>query len=169
MSTKKEPTGPIAVFFHWLELLLKTLVAIGNGLMLLIVFAQVITRYLFGYTPYFGEELARYLFVWVVFLSLPLVARYGGHMCIETLTSRVHGSTLKTLNILADVFTIIFMSIMVWCGVQMVIRTSFQTSPAMMIPMSWVYSVIPFGCAIMLLYTVMNLIDVLKTPAKDIG
>lgn len=151
-----------------LDKLLKALIIVGNGLMLLLVFGQVITRYIFNYTPHFGEELARYLFVWVVFLSLPLVAKYGGHMAIETLTSRVHGATLKFLNILADFFTIAFLLIMVVCGIEMVMRTTYQTSPAMMIPMSWVYSVIPFGCAIMLIYVVANLINVLKTPAKDI-
>ena len=87
-------------------------------------------------------------------------------MAIETLTSRVHGATLKFLNIMADLFTIAFLAIMVVCGIQMVMRTSYQTSPAMMSPMSWVYAVIPFGCAVMLLYVVMNLIDVLKTPAN---
>ena len=153
--------------FDGLDKILKALVIIGNGLMLLLVFGQVITRYVFNYTPHFGEELARYLFVWVVFLSLPLVAKTGGHMAIETLTSRVHGATLKFLNILADIFTIAFLLIMVVCGVEMVMRTSYQTSPAMMIPMSWVYSVIPFGCAVMLLYVVQNLIKVLKTPAAD--
>lgn len=151
-----------------LDKLLKALVILGNGLMLLLVFGQVITRYIFNYTPHFGEELARYLFVWVVFLSLPLVAKYGGHMAIETLTSRVKGATLKTLNILADVFTMAFLLIMVVCGIEMVMRTSYQTSPAMMIPMSWVYSVIPFGCAVMLIYVVENFITVLKTPASEL-
>ena len=153
--------------FDGLDKILKLLVIVGNGLMLLLVFGQVITRYVFNYTPHFGEELARYLFVWVVFLSLPLVAKTGGHMAIETLTSRVHGATLKFLNILADIFTIAFLLIMVVCGVEMVMRTSYQTSPAMMIPMSWVYSVIPFGCGVMLLYVVQNLVKVLKTPAAE--
>ncbi len=149
------------------EKVLKALVIVANGLMLLLVFGQVITRYVFGWTPHFGEELARYLFVWVVFLSLPLVARTGGHMCIETLTSRVRGNTLKTLNILADIFSIVFLGIMVWFGIRMVMLAAFQTSPAMMIPMSWVYVVIPFGCAIMLLHVVSNLVRVLKTPADE--
>lgn len=154
-------------FFTWLEKLLKFLVVIGNGVMLLLVFAQVITRYCFNYTPYFGEELARYLFVWVVFLSLPLVARYGGHMAIETLTSRAKGSFLKSLNIIADIFSIVFLAIMVVCGIQMVIRTNYQTSPALMIPMSWVYVVIPFGCAVMLLYVLRNLVKTIQTPGSE--
>ena len=148
--------------------MLKALVIVANAAMLLLVFGQVITRYVFGWTPHFGEELARYLFVWVVFLSLPLVARYGGHMCIETLTSRVKGATLKTLNILADIFSIAFLSIMVWNGVRMVMLADFQTSPAMMIPMSWVYVVIPFGCGVMLFYVLGNLMRVLKTPAAEL-
>ena len=153
---------------RFLEKMLKALVIVANAAMLLLVFGQVITRYVFGWTPHFGEELARYLFVWVVFLSLPLVARYGGHMCIETLTSRVKGATLKTLNILADIFSIAFLSIMVWNGVRMVMLADFQTSPAMMIPMSWVYVVIPFGCGVMLLYVHGNLVRVLKTPAAEL-
>ncbi len=151
-----------------LEKFLKAIVIVANGLMLLLVFGQVITRYIFAWTPAWGEELSRYLFVWVVFLSLPLVASYGGHMCIETLTSRVHGATLKFLNIVADAFSIVFLGIMVYYGCIMVSRTSFQTSPAMQIPMSWVYVVIPFGCAVMLLYVVLNLIKLLKTPADQV-
>ena len=154
--------------FKFFENLLKTLVIVANAAMLLLVFGQVITRYVFGWTPHFGEELARYLFVWVVFLSLPLVARYGGHMCIETLTSRVKGRMLKTLNILADIFSIAFLSIMVWNGARMVALADFQTSPAMMIPMSWVYVVIPFGCGVRLLYVIGNLARVLRTPAAEL-
>lgn len=150
-----------------LDAALKWLVILANGGMLLLVFAQVISRYGFGYTPSYGEELARYLFVWVVFLSLPLVARHGGHMCIETITSRVRGTTLRILNILADICSMAFLGIMVWQGILMVERTSFQTSPAMQIPMSWVYVVIPFGCGVMLLHVVGNFIGLLRAPAGD--
>lgn len=154
-------------FVIFFENILKFLVIIANGAMLLIVFGQVVTRYCFGWTPHYGEELARYLFVWVVFLALPLVAKKGGHMCIETLTSRFTGMKLKVLRILSDVFSISFLTIMVCCGIRMVELSSFQTSPAMQIPMSWVYMVIPFGCGIMLLYSVVDLTRVLKTPASE--
>ena len=148
----------------FLESLLKKLVITAIGLMLLLVFAQVITRYLFGYTPSFGEELARYLFVWVVFLSLPLVAKAGGHMAIETLTSRISGTPLKVCRLAADIFSMVFLAIMTRNGVIMVSRAHFQTSPAMMVPMSYVYAVIPFGCAVMLLYVVGNFFRTLRGP-----
>ncbi len=152
----------------FLESLLKKLVITAIGLMLLLVFAQVITRYLFGYTPSFGEELARYLFVWVVFLSLPLVAKAGGHMAIETLTSRISGTPLKVCRLAADIFSMVFLAIMTWNGVIMVSRAHFQTSPAMMVPMSYVYAVIPFGCAVMLLYVVGNFFRTLRGPSAPL-
>jgi len=42
------------------------------SVMLIVIFAQVVTRYSFGYTPEWSEELARFLFVWVVFLGSAL-------------------------------------------------------------------------------------------------
>ena len=76
----------MSAIIRYLEKVLKFLVITAIGLMLLIVFFQVISRYVFNYTPSFAEELSRYLFVWIVFLSLPLVAQTGGHMAIETIS-----------------------------------------------------------------------------------
>ena len=152
----------------FIDSILKTGTILCIGVMLILVFGQVISRYCFGYTPSWGEELSRYLFVWTVFLSIPLLARSGGHMAIETLTSRIHGAKLKLCRILADIFTLCFLGIMVWHGSRMVMLAQFQTSAAMEIPMSWVYAVIPFGCFVMLLYTAENLIQVLRTPAEQV-
>lgn len=147
------------------EKVLNFTVAALIGLMMVWVFVQVITRYVFSYTPSFGEELARYMFVWIVFLSLPVVAKKGGHMAIEMITLRLKGMPLKVCRIIADSFTITFLIMMVYQGVLMVQRASFQTSPALEISMSWVYIVIPVGCFIMLLNVLSDFLKLLRTPA----
>ncbi len=86
-------------------------------------------------------------------------------MAIETLTSRIQGFPLKLCRIAADLFSITFLSIMTIQGIRMVQIQNFQTSAALRIPMSWVYVVIPFGCAVMLLYVVLHLIETVRTPA----
>ena len=158
----------MAALMAYIEKALKFLVITAIGLMLGIVFLQVISRYVFNYTPSFAEELSRYLFVWVVFLSLPLVAKSGGHMAIETITSRIQGAKLKACRVLADVFTIIFLGIMTVYGVRMVQIANFQTSPAMVIPMSWVYVVIPVGCAIMCVNVVLHFVTLLRTAPENV-
>lgn len=152
----------------YIEKILKFMVVSAIGLMLSIVFLQVISRYVFNYTPSFAEELSRYLFVWVVFLSLPLVAKGGGHMAIETITSRIKGTKLKVCRVLADSFTIIFLVLMTVYGIRMVSIANFQTSPAMVIPMSWVYVVIPVGCAIMCLNVIAHLLELLRTAPENV-
>lgn len=150
------------------EKVLNFAVAALIGLMMVWVFVQVITRYLFSYTPSFGEELARYMFVWIVFLSLPVVAKKGGHMAIEMVTLRLQGAPLKVCRLIADSFTIIFLVMMVYQGALMVQRASFQTSPALEISMSWVYIVIPIGCFIMLLNVLSDFYKLLRTPAEQL-
>lgn len=152
----------------FIENILKALVVLSIGIMLAIVFLQVISRYAFNYTPSFAEELSRYLFVWTVFLSLPLVAKTGGHMAIETITSRISGTKLKTCRVLADIFTFVFLFIMVYYGFKMVQLAHFQTSPAMVIPMSYVYIVIPVGCLIMALNLVGDFVKLVQTPADQV-
>ncbi len=158
----------MSTFFAYIEKILKILVTTAIGMMLAIVFLQVISRYVFSFTPSFAEELSRYLFVWIVFLSLPLVAKNGGHMAIETLTSRIKGAKLKFCRVLADIFTIAFLLVMVWNSIKMVQIAHFQTSPALVVPMSYVYSVIPFGCAIMCIYVVNDFITLLRTAPEDV-
>ncbi len=158
----------MSTFFAFIEKILKILVTTAIGMMLSIVFLQVISRYVFSFTPSFAEELSRYLFVWVVFLSLPLVAKNGGHMAIETLTSRIKGKKLKVCRVLADIFTITFLVVMIWNSVRMVQIAHFQTSPALILPMSYVYSVIPFGCTIMCMYVIHDFITLLRTAPEDV-
>lgn len=136
--------------------------------MMVWVFIQVIGRYVFNYTPSYGEELARYLFVWIVFLSLPVVAKRGGHMAIEMITIRLKGSALKAVRFCSAVFTISFLLIMVIQGAKMVERASFQTSPALEISMSWIYLAIPIGCFIMLLNVLDDFIKLLRAPSAEL-
>lgn len=137
-------------------------VTAGIGLMLIIIFLQVISRYFFGHTASYSEEISRYLFVWVVFLSLPVVSRQGGHMAVGLLAERFTGEKLRRLKIAGGLCSGAFLVIMVYQGIRMVFLASWQTSPAMEIPMSYIYIAIPMGCAAMLLVTIDELIGIIK-------
>ncbi len=151
-----------------LEKILKAVIVILIGAMLVWVCAMVPARYFWGYTPSYGEELSRYMFVWVVFLSLPIVAKAGGHMAIETITSRITGAKLKFARIWAGIFTLLFLSMMTYYGGLMVVKAWYQTSPGLGISMSYVYLSIPLGCGLMLLNVLNSFIKLLRTPAVNV-
>ena len=154
-------------FLDILEKGLKAVVILLIGFLMLWVCALVPTRYLFNHTPAYGEELSRYVFVWIVFLCLPILARTGGHMAIETITARLSGFKLKVCRLTADVFTLIFLAIMIWQGGFMIGRASFQTSPGLGLSMSWVYLSIPLGCGIMFLNVLRNFLSMLSRPSEE--
>ena len=130
--------------------------------MLFFTFIQVVARYLFESSLVYSEELSRYLFVWTVFLGLPVVAKRGGHMAVTALSGRLKGAAARMMSVAAYLVGIVFMATMIVQGFEMVQRTSQQLSPAMEISMSWVYLAIPIGSFFMMLQMVSDLIALLR-------
>lgn len=149
--------NPMKKLLILMEKVFAFLAMVGMGLMLTIIFVQVISRYFFGYTASWSEELSRYIFVWVTFLSLPVVSHQGGHMIVGVLTERFKGEKLRLLLITGALCSSAFLAIMVWQGIRMIQLATWQTSPAMEIPMSYMYYSIPLGCGAMLLITLDEL------------
>ena len=142
--------------------ILQKIIIGAMAFMLFFTFIQVVARYLFESSLVFSEELSRYLFVWTVFLGLPVVAKRGGHMAVTALSGRLKGAAARAMSIAAYLVGIAFMATMIVQGVEMVQRTSQQLSPAMEISMSWVYLAIPIGSLFMMLQMVSGLMALLR-------
>lgn len=139
--------------------------------MLALIFVQVVTRYCFGYTAEWSEELARFLFVWVVFLGSALVMGESGHLAVEFVPLHYKGKPFgKVLEILINVASYAFILLLLVQGAKMTKVMTFQTSPGLEISMSYVYAVIPVSCALMLLYVIRDTMRIIKgiyTPPKE--
>ena len=131
--------------------------------MLVTIFAQVITRYGFGYTPEWSEEWARSLFVYVVFLGSALIMGESGHLAVEFLPNHFKGTLVgKLLKLLYLVCGYLFVAILLTQGTKMTQVMSFQTSPGLEISMSYIYAVIPVSGCLMLLYLIRDTLRFLK-------
>ena len=132
-------------------------------LMLIIIFGQVITRYCFDFTPEWSEEIARFLFVWVVFLGSALIMGESGHLAVEFLPNHFKDKAFgKVLQVIINLAGYVFTLILLFQGAKMTKVMTFQTSPGLEIPMSYVYVVIPVSCFLMLLYLVKDSIKIVK-------
>jgi TRAP-type C4-dicarboxylate transport system permease small subunit len=126
---------------------------VAMSVMLVIIFAQVVTRYLFNYTPEWSEELARFLFVWVGFLGSALIMGESGHLAVQFLPDKFKGTALGTvLDIVINACGYVFIGLLLTQGWKMTSIMTFQRAPGLDIPMSWVYVIIPVSCVLMLLY-----------------
>lgn len=64
-------------------------VVVTLGMMTTLVTAQVITRYGFNSSIDSADELSRLFFVWSIFLAIPHGVKYGTHVGIDLLISRL--------------------------------------------------------------------------------
>ena len=82
--------------FVLIRKILYTVSISAMSLMLVIIFMQIISRYIFGYTFEWSEELARFLFVWVVFIGSALIIGDKGHMAVTLLSGKLNGTIAGT-------------------------------------------------------------------------
>src|SRR6218665_1102432 len=61
----------------------------GLAVMALMVFANVVLRYLFNSGITLTEEVARLIFVWLTFLGSIVALRHGTHLGMDTIVARV--------------------------------------------------------------------------------
>ena len=130
-------------------------------IMLLIIFFQVITRYIFGHSFEWSEEIARFLFVWVVFLGSALIMGESGHLAVRMLPERFKDTTAGfVLEIFINFCSYVFILMLIVQGSKMTSTMTFQTAPALGISMSWVYCIIPISGFLMLLYLIKDTIKI---------
>ncbi len=141
---------------------------IAMMVMLITIFSQVISRYGFGYTPEWSEELARYLFVYVVFLGSALIMGESGHLAVEFLPNRYKGTLFgKFLTFLSLFCGYLFVLILLFQGAKMTEVMTFQESPGLGISMSYVYAVIPVSAVLMMLYLIRDTLRIFKGQAVE--
>lgn len=111
----------------------------------ILVFFQVILRYVFSSSLSWSEELARYIFIWQIWLGTSVAQRDNSHVRIEA-AGGVGGSRRKSmLRIVSDIIWLIFCLLLVRYGFELVVSIYKRglISAAMRMPMYLVYLSLP--------------------------
>ena len=116
-----------------------------------VVFLQVVARYAFNQPPAWSEELARFLQVWLILLASPLCIRKGSHLAVGYLGHKLSPRGRRYLDILIGALIAFYLAVVVVYGIRLMVVGRFQVSPAMGIPMSFVYAVLPVSGVLMFL------------------
>ncbi len=122
------------------------------GGMLVIIFSQVVSRYVFQHSLTWSEEIGRYIFVWMTFLGMTVAYRAGSHVALDMLCNALSGISRKTLAAANDILVIILSSAIMYSGIKLFFLGMRQKSPALKIPMQWVYIIIPVSGALLLFF-----------------
>ncbi len=101
---------------------------------------QVIWRYAFDSPLVWSEELAKYLFIWVGYLSSWLAWKYRAHIALGAVTM-LGGDRLRRIsNLIVEVIILAFCLYTIPPSLKIVSLTHLQPSAALQLPMSFVYA-----------------------------
>jgi TRAP-type C4-dicarboxylate transport system permease small subunit len=138
------------------------LLALAGAGMFGVTIANALLRYLFAAPLVWSEELSRYFMVWGTMLGVALAYRLGQHVFINLVADWLPPRRRRALGIACHLLVLTVAVTIVHSGWTLVALLGRVSAPSSGIEMSWIYSAIPVGGA--LLVVVLNLMIGLITP-----
>jgi TRAP-type C4-dicarboxylate transport system permease small subunit len=105
---------------------LEYLIALLLLLMSAITFYQVVARVVFQVSSVWSEELARYTYVWMVFLGAAVLIRDDALIRVGVLTDRLTGRAGAVLRFLTALAALPFLAVLTW-GAWLNTRSNWNT------------------------------------------
>jgi len=132
--------------------------------MTLLIFFQVLSRFIFNAPLAWSEESARYIFVWSIYISAALAVKRREHIRVEVGIMIFKGKARKVANLVGDLIFMLFSFVLLKDGLFLVQKLGqhVQYSPALGVPMDFVYIIIPLGYGLMLLRLIQKVIIDIK-------
>ena len=124
---------------------------------------QVLSRFILKNPSTFTEELLRYSLIWLAMLATAYVVGRSEHIAITYLRDRLDEKSGSKLDIVIQGFFLLFSAIiMVYGGAKAVSLTMAQISPALHLPMGYVYLALPLSGVFILFYSTVNIINIIN-------
>ena len=125
------------------------------GAMSIIIFTNVVSRYVTGGSIPWAEEVARHMMIWLTFIGCGLVLRFGGHIAIENLQDALPTRIAQLLRFIVLLCMLSFFAVLSYFGYFYVQRTMFQMTAGTEIPFGYIYMAMPVGCVLSIIHAVL--------------
>ncbi|MEI8190694.1 MAG: TRAP transporter small permease [candidate division NC10 bacterium] len=135
------------------------------AVMVVVVFTQVIFRFFIHQPISWSEEVARYVFVGIIWMGAAAVVREDGHPGMDLLTRSLPPVWQRGIQLLVNLMVVATLVTVAVTGARLAYDNMSQPSPAMELPMGIPYAAIPLSAAIM----VLNVICYVFFPKKAEG
>jgi C4-dicarboxylate transporter, DctM subunit len=123
-----------------------------------VVFIQIINRYFLGSPLSWTEEVARILFIWMVFVGAYLALKLKAHISIESFAKRYLSDRIREkvtdISIFFVTFALTYLLIM---SIRVLQATFSSTTPVLEISFGWVHLAIPLFTVCMVIYLISQM------------
>lgn len=141
----------ISGFLGMLDRCIRALATVSLALLIVIIFSNVVARYVFGHSLVWAQEAGIWLFIYIIFLGIPLAHRARSHLSLTLFVDMLPVSVRRVTDLLGDV-VIAYVTIMLFLAGLDVMERIGGVSPALGVPIGVKYMLIPLSCAVSLVY-----------------
>jgi TRAP-type C4-dicarboxylate transport system permease small subunit len=124
---------------------------------------QVLFRYVLNDPLVWSEELARFAFLWMVFLGLGLAERDDQHIAVDYFVARMPTGPQKVIRIAVEIFCIIVIAVICYQSIGIIKVQAAMRSVALNISMAYTAIAVPIGFVILCIYKLLSIARIAKT------
>ena len=131
---------------------------------------QVFTRFILQDPSSFTEELAGVLLIWIGLLGASYAVYTKAHLGIDILARKMDIAARRVLDIVIHSIVILFSFFILVLGGFRLVNITFtlkQISPAMGLPMGYVYIVLPLTGILIIYYSIAMIISTFKSESLE--
>lgn len=129
-------------------------------LLLLLVFHEVIVRYLLDQPTLYSVEISEYLLILVAFMAAGWVLQEDRHVNMPSLVQMLPQKVQRICALLVTLIVLLFCSILVWKGIEasvVAFKGNYHSSSLLNMPMWIPYAIIPAGSLILALQVIVQI------------
>ena len=148
--------------FSMIERIYNTILILMTIAMFITVTYNVFMRFVMNRSVGWADELARFIFIWMSFLGAVLAFKNNEHVGLGFLVEKIQSPViLRIVGIIQESLILVVLIFLTFFGYT-ASTTVMNISPALSIPMSLVYLIVPFCGALMCLLGIAKIIALLR-------
>lgn len=138
----------------------------------IVIFVQVIARYVFNSSLSWSEEFSRYLFIWQTWLGASVALRDDKHIRLEMFDKKFGPNGKNIMMIISDIIWLAFDIFLIINGTQLVSKQFARgtRSAGIGIPLGFVYASLPVSSLVIafrLLSEIVTTLNSIKTAGGE--
>ncbi|RTQ94128.1 TRAP transporter small permease [Lysinibacillus telephonicus] len=155
------------VVLRWLDKHIEEVIlVILSILTVVIVFFQIASRNLLNFSLIWAEELARYAFIWMIYIGVAYGVKRKRHISVEVLNMILGKKGNKVLDIVANILFLVFAVIVTYLSFLVLGKVN-RVSSALSLPMEFVYAAPLVGMLLASIRLIQQIVSQVRNFNKE--
>lgn len=150
---------------QWINAIVEKLLLVIGGSICLILFSQVLSRYI-GSSLGWSEEVSRHLLVAITFLGGTAAYKRMSFIGLKGIGHSLGRSVQQVIVVALQVATLGCFCILAWFGTEYTIKAWEHTTASLQIPMSIPFAVIPVSAMVFIVHVLADMATTFERKAQ---